>query len=195
MTMQIRLNGCVLALVSIALVVAAARPVAADDNTTPAKSAAGFYHPGILVNRAQLDLVKSKVAAGAEPWKSAFEAAKSSELGSLSYKPPPWDTCQCGPFSKPDLGCKGEQRDSEAAYTQALLWFITGDKTYAENAIKIMDAWSYTLTGGHTNSNGPVQTAWCGEQWPRAAEIIRYTYDGWSADEVEQFRKMLKDQY
>src|SRR4051794_15127749 len=156
---------------------------------------AGFYHPGVLVNRAQLEFIKSKVAAGAEPWKSAFEAAKSSEFGSRTYKPHPWDTCQCGPFSKPDLGCKDEQRDSEAAYTQALLWSITGDKVYAENATKIMDAWSYTLTGGHTNSNGPVQAAWCAEQFPRAAEIIRYTYDGWSADEVEQFKKMLKEQY
>jgi len=158
-------------------------------------NAAGFYHPGVLVNRAQLELIQSKVAASAEPWKSAFEAAMSSEFGARSYKPHPWDTCQCGPFSKPDLGCKDEQRDSEAAYTQALLWFITGDKAYAENAIKIMDAWSYTLTGGHTNSNGPVQAAWCAEQWPRAAEIIRYTYYGWSADEVDRFKKMLKEQY
>ena len=48
----------------------------------PAKSAAGFYHPGVLVNRAQLEFIKAKVAAGAQPWKSAFEAAKASELAS-----------------------------------------------------------------------------------------------------------------
>ena len=139
--------------------------------------------------------MKAKVAAGAQPWKSAFEAAKKDELGALDYKAHAWQTCECGPFSKPDLGCKDEQHDSEAAYTQALLWFISGDKHYAENAIRIMDAWSSTLTGGHKNSNGPVQAAWCGEQWPRAAEIIRYTYDGWSADEIERFRKMLAEQY
>jgi hypothetical protein len=158
-------------------------------------NAAGFYHPGVLVNREQLELVKSKVAQGAEPWKSALEAAKSSDYGSLTYTPHAWQVCECGPFSKPDLGCKDEQRDSAAAYTQALLWFITGNKTYAENAIKIMDAWSHTLTGGHKNSNGPVQAAWCGEQWPRAAEIIRYTYDGWSTEEIDQFKKMLHEQY
>jgi hypothetical protein len=49
------------------------------------KSSAGFYHPGVLVNRAQLDFIKGKVAAGIEPWKSAFEAAKASNLGALSY--------------------------------------------------------------------------------------------------------------
>lgn len=159
------------------------------------KSAAGFYHPGVLVNRPQLDLIKQKVAAGAEPWKTAFEAARASDMGARSYTPKPWKTCECGPYSRPDLGCKDEQRDSEAAYTQALLWFISGDRVYAENAIKIMNAWSGTLTGGHKNSNGPVQAAWCAEQWPRAAEIIRYTYDGWSADDVARFQNMLTNQY
>jgi hypothetical protein len=58
-----------------------------------------------------------------------------------------------------------------------------------------MNAWSATLTGGHTNSNGPVQAAWCGEQFPRAAEIIRYTYDGWQPADIERFKKMLATQY
>ena len=159
------------------------------------KSAAGFYHPGVLVNRAQLDFVKAKVAAGAEPWKSAFEAAKADASGSLTYVAKPWKTCECGPFSKPDLGCKDEQHDSEAAYTQALLWYISGNKTYAQNAINIMDAWANTLTGGHKFANGPVQAAWCGEQWPRAAEIIRYTYTNWPAADVAKFQTMLATQY
>lgn len=158
-------------------------------------SAAGFHHPGILVNRAQLEFIKRKVAAGEEPWKSAFEAARTSDLGALSYVPHPWNTCECGPFSKPDLGCKDEQHDSEAAYTQALLWSITGNKAYAENAINIMNAWSATLTGGHKNANGPVQAAWCAEVFPRAAEIIRYTYPAWPSNEIARFENMLATQY
>src|SRR3954466_1222418 len=94
---------------------------AESSSTPPTKSAAGFYHPGVLVNRAQLDFIKEKVAAGAEPWKSAFEAAESSELGAREYTPKPRETVECGPYSKPDVGCKDEQRDSGAAYTQALL--------------------------------------------------------------------------
>src|ERR1017187_4046845 len=159
------------------------------------KSSVGFYHPGILVNRAQLDFIKGKVAAGVEPWKSAFEAVKASDLGALSYTAHPWTNCDCGPFSRPDLGCKDEQHDSAAAYTQALLWFITTNKAYAENAIKIMNAWSGTLTGGHKNANGPVQAAWGAAQWPRAAEIIRYTYPGWAAADIAKFQNMLTTEY
>jgi hypothetical protein len=155
----------------------------------------GFHHPGVLINRAQLDFIKSKVAAGAEPWKSAFEAAKASNLGALDYTPKPVATCECGPRSNPDIGCKDEQRDSEAAYTQALLWYFTGNKTYAANAIKIMNAWSTTLTGGHKLANGPVQAAWCAEVWPRAAEIIRYSDAGWSETDIAKFKNMLTTQY
>jgi hypothetical protein len=174
---------------------------AANTNSTaPASASAGttkggFHHPGVLINRAQLDFIKSKVAAGAEPWKSAFEAAKASNLGALDYTPRPIDTVICGPRSNPDIGCKDEQRDSEAAYAQALLWYITGNKTYAENAIKIMNAWSSTLTGGHKRENGPVQAAWCAEVWPRAAEIIRYSDAGWSEADIVKFKNMLTTQY
>jgi hypothetical protein len=58
-----------------------------------------------------------------------------------------------------------------------------------------MNAWSSTLTGGHKLSNGPVQAAWSAELWPRAAEIVRYTYDGWSKGDVDRFGKMLTTQY
>jgi hypothetical protein len=149
----------------------------------------------VLLNQAQLDLIKSRVATGTEPQKSAFEALRACPQGALDYIPHPRTTVECGPRSNPDLGCKSEQADSQAAYAQALLWYITGNKAYAENAIKIMNAWSSTLTGGHINANGPVQAAWCGEVWPRAAEIIRYTCTNWPADDVAKFQAMLALQY
>jgi hypothetical protein len=166
----------------------------ADTSGKPAKPA-GFIHPGILNNRAQLDEMKRRVAAGVEPQKSAFEALKASKLGALDYAPQPRETVECGSNSRPDLGCKNEQADSEAAYAQALLWYITGNRAYAENAVKIMNAWSGTLMGGHTNANGPVQASWTGDVWPRAAEIIRYTYKGWPDADVARFQNMLTTQY
>src|ERR1700683_3946875 len=111
------------------------------------RSSAGFYHPGVLVNRPQLEFVKTKIAAGMQPWKSAFDAARSDPLGSLAYPPHPWKSVTAGPYSRPDLGAKDEQHDSEAAYTQALLWFYSGNPAYAENAIKIMNAWSAMFVG------------------------------------------------
>jgi hypothetical protein len=122
------------------------------------------------------------VAAGTEPRKTAFEALKASKQAALDYSPTPRDTVECGSFSRPDLGCKDEQADSEAAYAQALLWCIMDNKTYAANAIRIMNAWSAILTGGHTNNTGPVQASWTGDVWPRAAGIMRYSNAGWSTE-------------
>jgi len=166
----------------------------ADPSGKPAKPA-GFVHPGVLVNRAQLDEIKKRVAAGTEPQKAAFAALKGDKLGELDYTPHPRATVECGPRSNPDIGCKDEQADSEAAYAQALLWYATADAAYARNAVKIMNAWADTLTGGHTNANAEVQASWAGAVWPRAAEIIRYSYQGWSDAEIARFQNMLTTQY
>lgn len=154
----------------------------------------GFAHPGIMVDKGQLDFIKGKVAANAAPWKAAFDKAKSSNYGSLSYAPHPYDIVECGPYSNPDIGCSEEKGDVIAAYTHALLWYFTGDEAHAQKAIEIMNAWSSTLKD-HTNSNAPLQSAWCASVFPRAAEIIRYTYDGWAATDVAQFSDMLANVY
>src|SRR5882672_4798363 len=119
-----------------------------------------FQHPGVLLNRGQLDLIKQRVRDGVEPQKTAFAALLQSPLADLSYAPSPRATVECGPYSKPDLGCKDERRDCTAAYSQAIAWYVTGNEKYARNAIRIMNAWAGTLTGGHTNDNGPAQAAW-----------------------------------
>ncbi len=168
--------------------------VAVNATDKPAPPA-GFIHPGVLVNRAQLDEIKRRVAAGIEPQASAFAQLKSSRWGSLDYTPRPRQTVECGSHSRPDLGCKDEQSDSEAAYAHALLWYVTGSDAYAAKAIEIMNAWSRTLTGGHTNANGPVQASWTGAVWPRAAEIIRYSYKKWPDADIARFQNMLAVQY
>jgi hypothetical protein len=166
----------------------------ADTSGKPAKPA-GFVHPGVLVNKAQIQEIKKRVAAGKEPQKSAFEALKANKLGAVDYAPHPRETVECGSNSRPDLGCKDEQADSEAAYSQALLWAITGDEVYAKNAIRIMDAWSSTLKGGHTNANGQIQAGWTGAVFPRAAEIIRYGYGKWPDADIARFQNMLTTQF
>lgn len=157
-----------------------------------------FVHPGVLVNKAQLDYMKSQTLSGVEPFASTYQKAKSSAWGSLTYTaqgPPKSGTIECGSYSKPDNGCSTENDDSEAALTQSLLWYISGDKQYATNAIKIMDTYAKTLTGGHTNSNGPLQAGWTAQKFPAAAEIIYYSGAGWPDTSFKAFQNCLKTQY
>lgn len=162
-----------------------AEPMAVDAPAT-------FTHPGVGVSQAQLDFVRSKVQAGAQPWTDAFNQAKNSSYASLSRTPTPRAVVECGPYSNPNLGCTNEREDAIAAYTDALLWYLTRDDRYAQKAIQLMDAWSATITD-HTNSNAPLQTAWAASSWPKAAEIIKHAYGNWPNS--GRFATMLRNVY
>lgn len=154
---------------------------------------AAFVHPGVTVSRAQLDFARGKVLAGVQPWKSAYDQMMASKYASLSRTPQPRAVVECGSYSNPNYGCTDEREDAIAAYTDALAWYFTRDERYAKKAIELMDAWSAVLQD-HTNSNAPLQTGWAGSSWPKAAEIIKYTYTGTWANSG-RFATMLRNVY
>ena len=144
-----------------------------------------------------LDEMKRRYDVGIEPQKSAAAQMLASPEASLTYKPNARSAVICGSYSNPDLGCKDEQRDSEAAYAQALAWVLTGNKVYAENAINIMNTWAITLKGLRPPR---MRTARCRlpgapRFGPGAAEIIRYRYGKWPDVAIARFQNMLRTQY
>ena len=157
-----------------------------------AASPAAFVHPGVNLDSAQLDFVRAKVQAGAQPWKTAYDSMMASPYASLSRSPKPRATVECGPSSNPNNGCTDEREDAIAAYTDALAWYINRDDRYAQKAIQLMDAWSATIHG-HTNDNAPLQTGWTGSSWPKAAEIIKTVRGNWP--NAGRFATMLRTVY
>ncbi|MFS8102428.1 alginate lyase family protein [Lentzea alba] len=143
----------------------------------PARAAV-FTHPGVLVSKAQLDAARARVNAGQQPWKGAYDSMRANALASLTRAPKPRAVVECGPSSNPNLGCSDERNDALAAYTQALLWYITRDARHAQKAIEVMDAWSAVIKD-HTNHNARLQTGWAGASFARSAEIIKHTYGNW----------------
>ena len=131
----------------------------------------GVCASGVLVDRAQLDFVKAKVAAGAQPWKGALDrvfnhgssvktAARPStyRYSSLSYVPYPVTVIRAPSASDqrwldahPEYPYKASGDiehldDARAAYTHALVWYYTGNQANANKAIEIMNAWSAKIT-------------------------------------------------
>ena len=160
----------------------------------PDAGTAAFRHPGVLVSRSQLEFVRLMVRLKQQPWKGAFDQLLAHRLADPAYQARPREIVACGSFSNPNLGCTEERQDALAAYANALAWVVTREKRYAEKAIEIMDAWSAVIKD-HQFSNAPLQTGWAGSTWPRAAEIIRYTYRGWQPESVERFATMLRTVY
>jgi hypothetical protein len=159
---------------------------------------AAFQHPGVLVSKGQLDTVRKRVDAGKQPWLKAFLDMRDSKYGSYKYQAKPYASVDCpggDKSAKPVHGCVEEREDAIAAYTQALLFGITGKQEHAVKAREIMDAWSAKVKG-HTEEDAGLQTAWAGSTWSRAAELVRYTPGaGWPADRVQRFRTMLRTAY
>jgi len=168
-----------------------AHPVAAAEPATPPATMT-FQHPGVLLSLNQLNFMASQVAAQAEPFYSAYLKALAGPYGKLTYTlqgPPTGGAIACGSYSHPDQGCTAADDDGTAAYTQALLYWITGNRTYAQNAIKILNA--YAKVTSYSLANAKLQAAWDGSKWPRAAEIIRAANVGWAPADIAAFGAML----
>lgn len=172
---------------NLSLAIVAALPVAARAQT--------FTHPGILLDSAALDATRAALAAGDPLKTAALAAARRHPLGSLEHAPTPFPKVECGSFDTPSIGCKPERDDAKAAYTHALLWAYLGDDAHAGKAIEIMDAWATTLTGGHSDSNAPLQASWTAQLWTRAAELIMHTSAAWPAADARRFSDWLIAQY
>ncbi|SFR28183.1 Alginate lyase [Lentzea waywayandensis] len=174
--------------VLIALLASLLVPVTGSAQAAPAT----FVHPGVVVSRPQLDFTRTKVLAGAQPWKLAYDRMMASKYADLNRTPKPRAVVECGPVSNPNNGCTDEREDALAAYTLSLAWYVTRDARYATKAIQIMDAWSATIRD-HTNSNAPLQTAWSASSWPKAAEIMKHVYGTWPNS--ARFGTMLRNVY
>ncbi|MFE6335641.1 alginate lyase family protein [Streptomyces sp. NPDC057806] len=181
-------------LLLVALVGTACGATGADSRTMARALPPGaeFTHPGVLVSAAQLAAVRKNVTAGKQPWLKAYLAMRDSKYGAYKYRAEPYENVHCPAGRKAGRGCVQEREDAIAAYTQALLFTVTGKRQHAVKAREIMDAWSARLRR-HSGQNAGLQAGWAGSTWARAAEIVRHS-DGadWPEDRVRRFETMLR---
>lgn len=90
----------------IPILLAVAGIVHATPHPTPIVPRApnAFVHPGVSLNKAQLDAMRSRVNAGQQPWKDAYNAMMGSQYGSTTRNPAPRATVECGSGSNPNNG-------------------------------------------------------------------------------------------
>lgn len=148
-----------------------------------------FIHPGMLHNITDLQFLHAKVNAGAEPWAGLWTELKASPAANLNWQPKPIKIVAVGYYNKPDIGSTDFTNDGNAAYTMALQFAVTKDKAYAQKAIEILNAWTYTLDS-ITHDNRKLLLGMAGIKYLNAAEIIRHTYKGWKRKDIKAFEKM-----
>jgi len=168
-----------------------------------------FVHPGLLHTLNDLQRMKFMVAAQREPWYTAFLsfAADMHSLPSYSIEGPDAVVTRDRSGSVTNAGNQHLADDSVAALQLALMYSITGNASYGALATRILEAWADTLIiiNGkclfffigfrkeivHTGSDAQLAAALSGTQLVNAAEIIRYTYSGWTPASILKFEKMI----
>jgi hypothetical protein len=83
-------------------------------------------------------------------------------------------------------------RDAHSAYTLTLRYLIGGNESYADQAVKILNAWSSTLVGINGTEDKFLAAGLYGYQFANAGELLR-TYRGWASADQQKFGKMLND--
>lgn len=151
-----------------------------------------FVHPGIDMNKEDLDFMREQVQKGKDPWKKSFELLDKHI--SSKFKFTPYAHIISGPFAKPDIGGFDLLNSSEAAYSCALLWYTTKEERYAQKAMEIIDAWSSKLRSFDEN-NAKFLVAFSGYEFCNAAEILRYTYPGWTEKNTDSMTHLMMSVY
>jgi hypothetical protein len=141
-----------------------------------------FNHPGLLHNMDDLDRMKKGVAEKQEPLFSGFEVLSKHPQSQSSYK-------MQGPMvmvgRNPTIGQGTYDSDANAAYQCAIMWYITGNRAFADKSIEIVNGWSSTLKS--ITGRDAVLMAGLGPfKMINAAEILRYTDSGWSEEDIKK---------
>ena len=136
-----------------------------------------FIHPGGLHTQADLDRMKTRVAAGEHPWIDGWNLLIQDRKAQRDYKAAP---------HRHMASRQRAQDDANAAYLNALRWIISGDTAHADCAARILNDWAKTVSEvphGHDQpglSGIPIGT------FAIAAELLR-SYSGWSAPDQSAF--------
>jgi hypothetical protein len=148
-------------------------------------------HPGALNTEEEFALMREKIAAEAEPWLTGWNGLKGDTRSVLGRTPRPLSNLVRGGS---DSNFGRIIRELQYMYAAALVWKVTGESAYAEQAISYLNDWSYTLTSLTGNSDVALAAGLYGYQFAITGEIMK-TYDGWAAKDQQQLTDMLLNHF
>jgi hypothetical protein len=92
----------------------------------------GFVHPGISCNAETLSVMREKVIAGVSPWVDHFEGMRRTRFADPKRKPARVEQIVN------DGGIGGFAHDAHLAWTQTILYVVTGNEEYRKIPVGII---------------------------------------------------------
>lgn len=150
-----------------------------------------FTHPGMLYTKADLDRMRAAVTNHVSPAAEELQQMQANPLASSSY-PAKFDAVVYrNDAAHGNTGDSDLQGGASAALFNALEWYITRDKSYADEAVSILNGWSGTLTSIQRH-DAQLAAALYGYKYLNAAEILRYGGADWSGPDMAVFSSMMQ---
>ena len=146
-----------------------------------------FNHPGSILTKADLERIKLHVTQKDEPWTTSWTELQSSSYGNLSRTANP--STEIG-------GSDGTRQrasaDATAALIEAIEWQVTGQKKFADHAVKLLSAW-----GNKVETANAQLFQFPAVSMSVAAEMLRNEdgtfYEGWGESDLSNFLSMVRN--
>lgn len=151
-----------------------------------------FTHPGLLHTADDLARMKAAVAAQEPPVHEGYLAFAAHARSKSTYVVQ--NTGQITSWGRGPTNFQNQAvADSAAAYQNALMWCVTGNRAHADKARDILNAWSASLTMV-TGADGPLGAGLQVFKFVNAAELLRHSdYDGWAESDIARCERSFLD--
>lgn len=151
-----------------------------------------FTHPGLLHSAADLARMKAAVDGRQSPVYDGFLALTAHSRSKTAYTI--LNTGQITSWGRGPANFQNQAvADCAAAYQNALVWSLTGERAHADKARDILNAWSASLTMV-TGADGPLGAGLQAFKLANAAELLRHTgYDGWTDSDIARCERSFLD--
>jgi hypothetical protein len=168
--------------------------------TPPTQTTSPFVHPGILNTQASLDYIRTQASVTSSSRYSDFNATVVDFINKHAI-PTSYPAVVVAKSSGSTTTETQIKSNATLVYAIALRWAESGDVTYANQAIGMLNGWSYnfqkyTIDTGSNASQYDLEAAWVAPTFCAAAEIMRYYTinghgSGWSTADINQFSTFL----
>jgi LPXTG-motif cell wall-anchored protein len=153
---------------------------------SPATAAGtSFAHPGMLHTQADLERMAVKVKSRSARYTAGYAKLTANRNSQSTWRPNPQAIVARGGGDVQNYPIL--YRDIHAAYQNALRWKVTGDRSHADTARDICNAWSGTLKGIAGGSEVVLLAGIYGYQFANVGELMR----GYPGFDLARFQDML----
>lgn len=154
--------------------------------------AASFVHPGALHTADDFTRITNYVNAKTTPWYTDWELLLNSTYAQSTYTSQAVSAIYRGSDGVHAENYQLLYEDAAAMYQLAIRWKISGDSTYGDAAVSILNSWGSTLEVIGGDPDQWLANGIYGYQLANAAEVMR-DYSGWSSSDITTFQNMMED--